>query len=104
MGIKRAPSQDENDPRPYLQFVLFAVLLGGDSQHFDIVADGFGFDEKVCIVLNKDYSYFSIKSFIIPSLCHKRIIIIITIIKSFILRYPDTTSLITKKLALYIYY
>ena len=92
MGIKRAPSQDENDPRPYLQFVLFAVLLGGDSQHFDIVADGFGFDEKVCIRLQ----LFFYQIFIIPSLCHKRIIIIITIITSFILRYPDTTSLITK--------
>ena len=48
---KRAPSQDQNDPRPYLEFVLFAVLLGGDSQHFDIVADSIGFDEKVCIRL-----------------------------------------------------
>ena len=58
MGIKRAPSQDQNDPRPYLQFVLFAVLLGGDSQHFDIVADSFGFDEKVCISLNRLQLFF----------------------------------------------
>ena len=54
IGIKKAPSQDPNDPRPYLQFVLFAVLLGSDSQHFEIVADSFGFDQKVPILLNKD--------------------------------------------------
>ena len=71
IGIKRAPSQDQNDPRPYLEFVLFAVLLGGDSQYFEIVADGFGFDEKVCIVINKDYSYFSIKSLIILPFSHR---------------------------------
>ena len=54
IGIKRAPSRDPNDPRPYLQFVLFAVLLGSDSQHFEIIADSFGFDQKVYIILDKD--------------------------------------------------
>ena len=48
-GFKRAPSQDKNDPRPYLQLVLFAMLLGGDSHNFEAVANAFGFDQKVKI-------------------------------------------------------
>ena len=47
IGFRRVPSQEEDDLRPYLEIILFSLVLGVDAENFEQVADSFGFDQKV---------------------------------------------------------
>ncbi len=46
-GFRKSAAQPKSDNRPYLQYILFATLLGADSKKFYIHGDKAGFDLKV---------------------------------------------------------
>ena len=47
VGFQLSKAQPKDDPRPYLQYILFASLLGADIDNFDANGDRFGFDKEV---------------------------------------------------------
>ncbi len=50
-GFRKSAAQPKGDNRPYLQYILFATLLGADSNKFYIHGDKAGFDLKVYVYL-----------------------------------------------------
>ena len=46
-GFQLSKTQPKDDPRPYLQYILFASLLGADAENFEIYGDKFGYDSQV---------------------------------------------------------
>ena len=46
-GFQLSKAQPEDDLRPYLQYILFASLLGADAEKFEIYGDKFGYDSQV---------------------------------------------------------
>ena len=46
-GFQLSKAQPEDDPRPYLQYILFASLFGADAENFELLGDNFGFDSQV---------------------------------------------------------
>ena len=60
-GYQLSEAQPKNDSRPYLQYILFATLLGADAENFKLLGDTFGFDSqvKVSLFLIARWSYLS---------------------------------------------
>ena len=46
-GFHLSEPQPKDDPRPYLQYIMYAALLGGDAENFDVYANAYSFDEEV---------------------------------------------------------
>ena len=47
VGFQLSNAQPKDDPRPYLQYILFATLLGADAENFELFGDKFGYDSQV---------------------------------------------------------
>ena len=47
VGFQLSKAQPKDDPRPYLQYILFATLLGTDAENFELFGDKFGYDSQV---------------------------------------------------------
>ena len=48
VGFQLSKAQPKSDPRPYLQYILFATLLGTDAENlFELFGDKFGYDRQV---------------------------------------------------------
>ena len=47
LGFQLSKAQPGDDPRPYLQYILFASVLGADAENFELFGDKFGYDSQV---------------------------------------------------------
>ena len=50
VGFQTSSAQPKDDPRPYLQYIMFGVLVGSDfiPEDFVLTGDKFGFKREVC--------------------------------------------------------
>ena len=47
VGFQLSKAQPKDDPRPYLQYIVFATLLGADPENFEANGDRYGSDKEV---------------------------------------------------------